>query len=117
MTKKAAPNYLDMVPIHKVEEYVEEEGKITLLIPKFRKEWMRRWFIPARRSKHFRIHLDELGTEVWRHIDGKTDVHSICQRVSEYLQRSQKQEAHLEERVTVFLNQLYKNRFIVFQKM
>lgn len=115
MSKSTTPNYLDMVPIRKVEEYIEEEGKITLLIPKFKKEWMRRWFIPARRSKHFRIHLDELGSEVWQYIDGKTDVHGLCQHVSDYLERNQKQEAHLEERVTTFLNQLYKNRFIVFQ--
>lgn len=106
-----------MVPSRKVEEYIEEEGKITLLLPKFTNEWMRRWFIPARRSKHFRIHLDGLGSEVWRHIDGKTNVHGICQHVSDYQQRNQQHEEHLEERVTTFLSQLYKNGFVVFQKM
>src|SRR5512145_3236947 len=115
MPKNNTPNYLDMIPSQNVKEFEEEEGKVTLLIPKFRKEWMRRWFIPARRSKHFRIHLDELGSEVWRHIDGKTNVHGICQHVSDYLQRNQQQEAHLEERVTTYFNQLYKNRFIFFR--
>jgi hypothetical protein len=106
-----------MVPIRNVKEFEELEGKVTLLLPKFKKEWMRRWFIPSRRSKYFRIHLDELGSEVWLNIDDKKNVNAICQSVSTFLNRKQQVEEHLEERVTGFLNQLYKNRFIMFRNI
>lgn len=107
-------NYLEMVPLQNVQEFTEEEGKITLLIPKFKSEWMRKWLLPARRSKHFRVHLDEMGSNVWRLMDGKRNTGEICDLLHCNTENPGN-NTQMELRVTNFLSQLYKNRFIMFK--
>jgi hypothetical protein len=115
--KKKPHNYLDMVPVRNVQEYTEEEGKITLLIPKFKSEWMRKWLISRNRSKHIHARLDTLGSKVWRNIDGVNDVSTICQNVSEQIKSENKTEEQLDERIATFLTQLYKHRLIIFREI
>ncbi|MBN1145441.1 MAG: PqqD family protein [Bacteroidales bacterium] len=114
--KRQQTNYLDMVPVRNVKEFTEEtDGKITLLIPKFKSTWMTRWLIPPRRSKHFRIHLDETGSSVWRLIDGKRNAGEICELVFQNKAETGQPVDEPELRLTKFLSHLYKSRFIVFK--
>jgi hypothetical protein len=114
--KSKHTNYLDMVPVRNVQEFSEDaDRKITLMIPKFKSAWMTRWLIPPRRSKHFRIHLDETGSNVWRLIDGERSVGEICERVFQNRAETGQADDQSELRVTKFLSQLYKNRFVVFK--
>jgi hypothetical protein len=106
-------NYLDMIPVRNVKDFTVEGGKITLLIPKFRNEWMNNWFIPGNRSKQFRIHLDETGSRVWQLIDGVKSVGAICDLLKGSDSTGTDQPPGIEERVTRFLSKLYKNRFIL----
>ena len=76
---------------------------------------MSKWFIPANRSKHFSIHLDEMGSKVWNLIDGETNTGEICNKFSGDLPEEDNGGSSVELRVTEFLRQLYKNRFIVFK--
>jgi hypothetical protein len=109
-------NYLEMIPVRNVQEFTEEAGKITLLVPKFRHGWMLRWLVPAKKSKHFRVHLDEMGSRVWKLIDGQQNVGQICGLLENAGNEENPVENALEMRVTGFLTQLYKNRFVVFRK-
>src|SRR5512138_3142607 len=111
--KKPARNFLEMVPVRKVQEFTREGDRITLLIPKFKSEWMLKWPIPSRRSKHFRIHLDEMGSRVWDLIDGTRNTGEICAQLEKQIPET---NATLDIRVTGFLRQLYKNRFIIFKQ-
>ena len=113
--KQNAQNYLSMVPAHNVKEFTEAEGKITLLIPKFKREWMRKFFIPKHKSLHFSIHLDAIGSQVWRMINGEQTVEEICLKVKDMLQSEGKPIDHAEERVTIFMTDLYKRKYIVFE--
>ena len=115
MKKRSAKNYFDMVPVRNVKEFTENEGKITLLIPKFRNEKFGRWFIPGRKSTHFRIHLDDLGSAVWNTINNERPVEEICNLLETQLSEKNQKVEQLEERVTQFLTKLYKNRFITFR--
>jgi hypothetical protein len=108
-------NYMDMVPVRNVLEFSDKDGKITLLIPKFKSEWIRKWLIPEKRSKHFRIHLDEMGSKVWRLIDGQKNTEVICDQLGHADPADSNPENQIELRVTKFLSQLYKNRFIIFK--
>jgi hypothetical protein len=102
-----------MIPVRNVSEFSHEGVKITLHVPKFKSWWMQKWLIPRRRSTHFRIHLDETGSRVWELIDGVRDTRSICGQLEE-MNAGQASE-NLELRITEFLRQLYKNRFILFK--
>ncbi len=115
--KKPPANFLEMIPVRNVKEFTREGEKITLLVPKFKSEWMVKWFIPSSRSKHFSIHLDELGSKVWNLIDGDINTGEICNRFSADMPEEPHPENSVELRVTEFLRQLYKNRFIVFKQL
>jgi hypothetical protein len=113
--RKPPVNFLDMIPVRNVKEFSLEGEKITLFIPKFKSEWMIKWFIPSNRSRHFSIHLDEMGSKVWNLIDGETNTGDLCNKFSQLLPEGDNTETSVELRVTEFLRQLYKNRFIVFK--
>jgi hypothetical protein len=108
-------NFLDMIPVRKIGDFTRDGEKITLLLPKFKSEWMRRWFIPPNRSKHIRIHLDETGSKVWELIDGERNTGEICDLLSASLPGQAAPDNPVEMRVTGFLRELFKNRFIVFK--
>jgi len=111
--KPPQKNYLEMIPVRNVSGFVKENDRITLLVPKFKSANLRKWLIPARRSPHFRIHLDALGSAVWELIDGERNAGQICDALSDsgILSRDKP-----EERLTRFLSQLYRNRFIIFRE-
>jgi hypothetical protein len=104
-----------MIPVRNVGEFSQEGGRITLFIPRFRSQWMRKWLVPAKRSKHFRVHLDELGSKVWLMIDGERDTGEICNLMCHVLPGQEVSDDSNALRVTEFLRRLYKNRFIVFK--
>jgi hypothetical protein len=112
---KPQQNFLDMIPVRNVGEFNRDGEKITLLVPKFKSPWMRKWLIPQNRSKHFRIHLDEMGSKVWNFIDGERNTNEICLLLNDSLSENVDPDNSIELRVTRFLSQLYKNRFIVFK--
>jgi hypothetical protein len=113
--RKPHKNYLDMIPVRNVKEFIEEGEKITLLIPKFRRKWMRQWFIPSGRSENFRIHLDEMGSKVWHLIDGERTTEEICNLFNPEVPELKDIPDAAEWQVTKFLTQLYSNRFILFK--
>lgn len=114
--KKAPINYLSLIPVRAVKEFTETDGRITLLIPKFKHPFFQKFFIPKRKSPHFRIHLDELGSKVWQQIDGKQNVELICSKLPKSINSESPPNDQLENRVTNFLTELYKSRFITFDK-
>lgn len=101
-----------MIPVRNVDEFTREGNRITLHVPKFRSQWMRKWLIPPRRSTHFRVHLDETGSRVWDLIDGIRDTGEICSMMEGNAVR---ETSELDHRVTEFLRQLYKSRLIRFK--
>ena len=73
-------NLLDLRP-RRLREWEEEDGRVVVLVPKFRHPLMVRWVLPFLRAKHFRVKLDGLGSAVWRGCDGETDVAAIAERL------------------------------------
>jgi hypothetical protein len=113
--RKPPKNFLDMIPVRNVRDFTREGEKITLLIPKFKSKRFSNWFIPANRSKFFSIHLDEMGSKVWNLIDGETNTGDICNRLHQSGSGTGNPDTPDELRVTEFLRQLFKNRFIIFK--
>jgi len=105
---------LDLIPIRIQEHRVEDNGTITILVPKFKNKRFANFIIPVRRSKHISIQLDELGSSVWLAMDGKKDVTKICKELSTMLG----EKIHpAEERVVKFLSGLYHNKHISFKQL
>lgn len=73
-------NLLDLRP-QRTREWEEVDGRVVVLMPKFRHPLLVRWLLPYLRSQHFRIKLDGLGSAVWRRCDGNTSVATIAEDV------------------------------------
>lgn len=114
--RKPLLNYLDMTPVRNVQDFIQDDEKITLLIPKFRSRWMRDFMVPGNRSKFIRIHLDEAGSKVWQLIDGKRNVGEICTMLDGLPSREVHSNDTDQIRLTKFLSHLYRNRFIIFRE-
>ncbi len=115
MTSKKTPiNYLELTPecIHGYE--MKDNGKVSILIPRFTSKFFGRYLLPLLKNKYIPLKLDEFGTETWLLIDGKKNVQGICDLMTEkYGEKIQP----AEERVTSFLTHLYTNQFIRFNDL
>ena len=107
-------NYLTLKPVRIIQDSTEINGKVTLLIPKFKNERLRQFLIPSRKSPFIKVHLDEMGSEVWKLIDNTNTVENICHTLRSKLMEKAQPTIQIEERVTTYLTELYKNRFIKF---
>jgi len=93
------------------EHKINEEGKVVVIVPKFSNQNFARWFIPKRKSTHFNVKLDEIGSESWLAIDGARSVADIASLLEGKFSMP---EGESPVRLTKFLTQLYDQRFISF---
>ena len=107
-------NYLTLTPVRIHSHEVGENGKVTLIVPKFKNPLFRQWLIPRGKSDHFRIHLDELGSATWMLIDGESNVAEICSKLMEHMGEK---ISPAQTRVTKFLTLLYDQRYISFREL
>jgi hypothetical protein len=73
----------DLVPVRRHRAVDREDGLVTVLVPKFTSRFARRWFVPLLAKPDMRVHLDAVGSFVWRQCDGVTTVRAIAGRVAE----------------------------------
>ena len=102
---------LDLVPLRLHKHILEDDGKLILLVPKFRNEKLSNFIIRQGKSKHFRIHLDEFGSATWLEMDGKKNVREICDIL---LEKFGERIQPVEKRISKYLTTLYDQRYITF---
>jgi hypothetical protein len=107
-------NYLDLVPVRLHPHEVNDDGRVKLIVPKFRNAFFSKWFIPKGKSPDFRIKLDELGSATWMAIDGQSTVRNICQSLES---RFGETIHPAEQRITKFMTLLYDQRYITFREI
>ncbi len=111
---KTEQNYLELTPECIHGYVIKENGKVSVLIPRFTSLFFGKYFLPLLKNKYIPLKLDELGSETWLLIDGKKNVQTICDiLVEKYGDKMNP----AEERVTSFLTHLYKNKFIKFNDL
>jgi hypothetical protein len=110
-------NYLDLTPLRQMEFELLADGKVDILMPRFKHTVWKRALQPSWKQEFIRIHLDELGSVIWQNIDGTLHVNELCNR----LQASHPEKLHppeeTEKRVTRFLSLLYQQRYITFREI
>lgn len=97
-------NLLDLRPIRAFEFEVQGDGKVTVLIPKFRGKILGKYLQPYLKKKYFRVKLDTFGSFVWTHCDGKLRVGEIAERFKKEFSTNIEQS---DERVAKFIQKLY----------
>ena len=118
-SRKAPPkdaedeNALDLIPLRCCEWKKNDDGHVTLLMPRFKQAWMRRFAARLGRSENLSIHLDDTGSRVWELVDGRRRIEEIGQAVPAKEGESDQQKY---ERLTTFMMILERNKFIRFQE-
>ena len=107
-------NTLDLTPVKLHNDEVNDDGMVTVFVPKFKNELAKKYIVPKLKSSNFNIKLDKLGSEVWKKMDGKNKVHEIINQLSEKYGDDFKKP---EERITKYLFQLYEQKLITFNEL
>jgi len=80
--KPTPPNLLELIPRRRVDFTTDEQGQVTLKMPRFHHPLAVRLFGPFLRRPSFDLRLDDLGSFVWGQCDGATTVAEIGERLS-----------------------------------
>ena len=72
--EKQFANLWDLTPKRNAEWETTEEGKVVVLVPKFRNPFLVKWLLPYLSKPFFRIKLDDVGSAIWQQLDGGTPV-------------------------------------------
>ncbi|RKY60121.1 MAG: hypothetical protein DRP96_06125 [Candidatus Neomarinimicrobiota bacterium] len=75
-------NMYGIVPRPCVLSETDSDGKIVLLKPKFKSAFTLKFLAPLSRHKDYKIHLDEVGSAIWKRIDGKMNTGKIAEEIS-----------------------------------
>jgi hypothetical protein len=106
-------NYLELKPGRLFEHVIEENGKVSVLIPRFTNFLLVKTLAPMLKSPFVKTKFDEFGSQVWLEIDGKKKVVDISSSLREKF--GEKIEP-VEERLTKFLTQLYNYKIVSFNE-
>jgi hypothetical protein len=105
------PPFTSLVPVrqHRWEDH--DDGRVTVLIPRFSGRLTRRWLMPLFRRPHVRLRLDDIGSFVWLACDGRTSVGELARALES---RFGGEPADAQHRVTSFVRKLARITCITF---
>ena len=113
MSKKNSKNYLEFVPIRRIERFSEDENGVITLEIENKGVFNRVAQKLLKKPKISYIHLDEMGSFVWPLIDGERNITDIGVFVKEHF--GDKAEP-LYERLAKYFKVLESYGFIKFKK-
>jgi len=76
---KEVRNLYEMIPVHRRDSEVRDDGMVDVLIPRYGEGRIGRLLRSVFTNTPVRVHLDEIGTSVWKLCDGRHSVHDIGQ--------------------------------------
>ncbi len=115
--KRREANLLDLIPRRIGQFEKNDEGLVTLLMPRFRNRLLRRLFEPrlGPERRWFKIKLDDIGSAVWLLCDGKRTVREIGDALGERFRERLEQQRY--ERLGTFFQQLERGRFVCYENL
>ena len=105
-----ALNLLDLTPVRNARFETNEEGLVTLFVPKFQNQWTVRWLIPLLAKPYIRLKLDAYGSFIWNACDGNTTVRNIGIKMSE---KFGEEIDSLYERIGLFVRRLDESQSLL----
>jgi hypothetical protein len=110
-------NYLDLTPVQLMDHQLTDDGRIDILLPRFKSSFLSLASKNSKKGEYIYIHLDKIGSLIWNSIDGNRNVHSICIEMNELYSHIVHPSEETEKRVTEFLSRLYQERYISFREI
>jgi len=107
-------NTLDLTPVKLYSEKINNENLVTIIIPKFKTEFAKKFISPKLKSSDFKLNLEKFGSEIWMNMDGKKKVSEIIKLVTDKF-GDEIQPA--VDRVSKYIFQLYEQKLISFKEI
>jgi len=107
-------NYLELTPKRSYDHEVEDSGKVSVLVPKFKNKFLVNYLAPRLKAPFIKAKLDDFGSLTWIEMDGSKNVQSISQSLTD---KFGEKVQPVNERLTKFLTQLYQYNFITFNEI
>ncbi len=107
-------NTLELHPIKCYSELIDDEGIVSVLIPKIKNETLRNFASRYVKNIFMKVKLDKYGSEVWKKIDGEKNVDLIIQEIKNQLSD---ELVDAESRIINFIFILYQQDFITFKEI
>ncbi len=95
-------------------EISDETGCVTLRKPKFKNKYLVKYLLPYLKRPEFKINLDEIGSFVWKNIDGVRSIEQIADRMASKFGDEVKP---VNDRLGQFIQSLYQNKFIILKQI
>lgn len=100
--------WLELFPLRQLDFELNEKKLAEIFVP-HSENWFTKNFLPKIKSPAQRIHLDDIGTFIWKLCDGTNSIASICKKIQmEFGDRV----TQIEERTVLFAQQMYKQNFL-----
>jgi hypothetical protein len=107
-------NLLELTPFHIYSYEIEDDGNVSVLIPRFHNKILSKILSPRLKDPYVRVKFDEFGSSTWLEIDGFKNIKNISDSL---ITKHGDKIQPAYERVSKFLNQLYLYKFINFNEM
>ncbi|AYF54017.1 PqqD family protein [Clostridium botulinum] len=114
MKQRNFNNLLEFIPfknISYISELQEENNNITIVIERKSKIDKILLKILKKAHKELYVHLDEIGSFIWRSIDGKKNILNLCEM---FMEEYNVDKGEAINRTVYFIKILKNNKFIKF---
>lgn len=111
-TSELPAEWRHLCPEPQADSELEDDGRITVLEPKFTGPILGRWLQPRLLRPVIRTHLDEVGSVVWQACDGGTTVAAIADQLTARFGADFDPD---HRRLTTFLQAMARRRLIRFR--
>lgn len=108
--KYTREEFLKLKPKRKDFQLIERDGKVRILVPKFRSKIGEKFCKMLGKETTFEVNLDEKGSLIWKLCDGNYTVEEILKE----LEKKFPQEKDLDQRLFLFLYNLRKLGYITY---
>lgn len=102
-------NFLDLIPAYNNNWDTAEDGRIYLLVPRWKNKLMKKIMLRFGRSEFVKVYFDQTGTKVWAKIDGKRTIGQIGADME--LEKDETEEQKYN-RLGQFFGILARNKFV-----
>ena len=103
---------LELIPEKNCRWEKNPEGKVCLLVPRFKNRVFKKIALQLGRSEWVKISFDEIGSKSWDLMDGRRNVEQIGELLEKELGEQVKP---VYQRLTEFVVILSRNKFIIFK--
>ncbi len=109
MIPETSPRPEEHHPVHLLEWTDTDDGRVTVLLPKYGTGRLGRWLSGRLSGAYCRIRLDEYGSFVWKRCDGERTVREIADAL---LGKTREPLEDLRVRLGLFLYQMRRRGMI-----